>query len=191
MTLQKKLNRTIGLATGAYDIIHVGHINFLKKAKAQCDYLIVGINTDEIIRKFKGSDRPINTQEARKQMLEAIRYVDEVFIFDTWEIEPVIAQYKPDIYFIAAGDPGEDVKIEVAEKYGSKVVKLPTYNKPVLTKLASTTATSSVSVGTKKTTQLERVCPFYYSYFRKRPQPQYKFAKVSTTDIIKRLEALN
>lgn len=188
MTIKKKLNRTIGLATGAYDIIHVGHINFLKKAKAQCDYLIVGINTDEIIKKFKGSDRPINTQEARKQMLEAIRYVDEVFIFDTWEIEPVIAQYRPDVYFIAAGDPGEDVKVEVAEKYGSKVIKLPTYNKPVLTKSPSNLTESNTP---KKALQLERVCPFYYSYFRKKPVPQYKFAKVSTTDIIKRLEALN
>ena len=177
--MSKSNKLKIGLATGAYDILHVGHIQFLKSAKSQCSILIVGINTDEVIRKYKGADRPINSQEARKLMLESIKYVDKVFIFNTWEVEPVISKYKPDVYFITQGEPGEEVKIRIANKYGAKIVKLPSYN--------STPATKNNPSALRK---IQRTCPFYYLHFKDAQKPKYMLAKISSTDIIKKLEGL-
>ena len=114
-----------GLVTGCFDILHVGHIHFLKHAKSRCNRLVVGINSDAIIKKIKGEKRPINASISRKELLLSLKYVDEVFVFDTWLIEPVVAQYKPDIYFISEIDPGEKVKTEVAKKYRSRLVKIP------------------------------------------------------------------
>jgi D-beta-D-heptose 7-phosphate kinase/D-beta-D-heptose 1-phosphate adenosyltransferase len=68
---------------GCFDILHRGHIELLKYASSLGDRLIVGIDSDFRIKSNKGIDRPINTQDERKYMLESIRYVDKVYIFDT------------------------------------------------------------------------------------------------------------
>ena len=114
-------------------------------------------------------------------MLESIKYVDKVFVFNTWEIEPVIAKYKPDVYFITNGDPGEDTKMTVGAKYGAKVVKLKSYNS------TPTGSTIDSNIVSKK---LQKSCPFYYSYFKKFQKPKFELAKLSTTDIIQKLESL-
>lgn len=67
----------IGYTTGVYDMFHVGHLNILKRAKAQCDYLIVGVSTDELVEHDK-RHRPIIPFEDRCRIVEAIKYVDEV-----------------------------------------------------------------------------------------------------------------
>ena len=65
---------------GCFDILHIGHVRCLEYAKKQGDYLIVGLNSDTSVKKLKGKDRPFNTQSLRKEMLEALRCVDEVII---------------------------------------------------------------------------------------------------------------
>lgn len=67
----------IGYTTGAFDLFHIGHLNILKKAKDSCDYLIVGVSTDELVQNYK-SRKPVIPFEERKAIVEAIRYVDEV-----------------------------------------------------------------------------------------------------------------
>lgn len=67
----------IGYTTGVFDMFHIGHLNILKRAKEQCDYLIVGVSTDELVEKDKHK-RPIIPFEERCEIVKAIRFVDEV-----------------------------------------------------------------------------------------------------------------
>jgi len=66
-----------GYTTGVFDLFHIGHLNILKRAKEMCDYLVVGVSTDELVQSYKGK-KPIIPYEERKAIVEAIKYVDEV-----------------------------------------------------------------------------------------------------------------
>lgn len=68
---------TIGYTTGVYDMFHIGHLNLIKRAKEQCDYLIVGVSTDELVKKEKNKT-PVIPYSERVEIIESIRYVDEV-----------------------------------------------------------------------------------------------------------------
>ena len=70
-------NKKIGYTTGVFDLFHIGHLNVLKRAKEQCDYLIVGVSTDELVKKYKNK-APVISYSERKAIVESIRYVDEV-----------------------------------------------------------------------------------------------------------------
>ena len=69
--------KKVGYTCGSFDLFHIGHLNILKKAKEQCDYLIVGLNSDETMKRCKNK-LPVIPYDERKAILEAIRYVDEV-----------------------------------------------------------------------------------------------------------------
>ena len=89
---------------GCFDIMHPGHIELFKAAKALGDRLIVGIDTDEKVATDKGKDRPINNLFYRVAMLEAIKYIDEVHVFGSRkELEQLIEFYNPDV-LIVGGD---------------------------------------------------------------------------------------
>lgn len=68
---------------GCFDVLHRGHIELFKYAKSLGDWLVVGIDTDERVKTFKGNSRPFNTIEDRVAMLESIKYIDEIMVFDT------------------------------------------------------------------------------------------------------------
>ena len=87
----------IGITYGTFDTLHYGHINLLRRAKEQCDYLIVGLSTDEF-NKLKGKQSFLNYEE-RKQLLEAIRYVDLVIPEESWEQKKEdIKEFKVDTF---------------------------------------------------------------------------------------------
>lgn len=86
---------------GCFDILHRGHVEYLKASRELGDMLIVGINSDASVKRLKGDTRPINSQEDRKYMLEALECVDHVIIFDEDTPINLIKELKP--YVITKG----------------------------------------------------------------------------------------
>ena len=112
------MSKTI-FTNGCFDILHPGHIELFKVGKSLGDKLIVAIDSDEKVKKDKGSTRPINNQHFRKSMLESIRYIDLVLIFNTREeLEQLIELYAPDTLLIGGDWRGREV---VGEKYAKEV----------------------------------------------------------------------
>lgn len=95
--------KTVVLGTGCFDLLHVGHLYFLKEARKQGDVLVVGINSDQAVRTIKGPNRPIFSQEERAELIAAFRYVDYVFIYNNVLANDCILNLKPNVYII-----GED-----------------------------------------------------------------------------------
>lgn len=125
MAEQKKFK--IGYTTGVFDMFHIGHLNILKRAKEQCEYLIVGVSTDELVMEYK-QKKPVIPYEERKTIVESIRYVDEVVPQTDRDKIEAFKKYKFDAMFVGddwKGDPlFEQVEKEL-EKHGSKVIYLP------------------------------------------------------------------
>jgi D-beta-D-heptose 7-phosphate kinase/D-beta-D-heptose 1-phosphate adenosyltransferase len=88
---------------GCFDLLHIGHIELLKYSKSLGDYLVVGINSDNSVKKLKGSSRPINNELTRKIILESIKYVDEVIVFDEDTPIEIIKKIQPNI-IVKGGD---------------------------------------------------------------------------------------
>ena len=83
---------------GTFDIVHVGHLRMLNYARSLGDYVLVCIDSDQRVKDIKGSTRPVNTQQERKELLESLRAVDEVKIFDTSEeLANILQEYNADI----------------------------------------------------------------------------------------------
>jgi D-glycero-beta-D-manno-heptose 1-phosphate adenylyltransferase len=104
----KQLRQTV-FTNGCFDILHVGHIQYLEQSRALGDKLIVGLNSDDSVRRLKGLSRPVNSQADRKRMLMALRCVDEVIIFEDDTPYGLIKQVKPDIITKGGDYAGLDV----------------------------------------------------------------------------------
>ena len=92
------------IVNGTFDILHRGHIEMLNFARSQGTYLLVAIDSDRQVRELKGESRPVNKQEDRKFMLDNLRCVDAVWIFDTQqELEHICKIYKPHL-MVKGGD---------------------------------------------------------------------------------------
>ncbi|MBQ3667094.1 MAG: adenylyltransferase/cytidyltransferase family protein [Elusimicrobiaceae bacterium] len=117
----------IGYTTGVFDMFHVGHLNILKRAKEQCDYLIVGVSTDEVVQSYKHKT-PIISFEERCAIVSAIKYVDEVVPqtsmdkFEAWKKLHFNALFHGDDW---KGSPVYDKAQNAFDKVGVKVVFLP------------------------------------------------------------------
>ncbi|HLF18161.1 MAG TPA: adenylyltransferase/cytidyltransferase family protein [Candidatus Omnitrophota bacterium] len=105
----RKKKETIAFTNGCFDILHLGHVSYLEKAKGKNRVLIVGLNSDASVRKIKGEGRPINNQQARAKVLAALVYVDFVVIFDEETPLKLIEAVKPDVLIKGADWKKEDV----------------------------------------------------------------------------------
>lgn len=122
----------IGYTQGVYDMFHIGHLNLLNNAKKYCDYLIVGVNTDRLVKEYK-QKVPIISENDRAKIVESIKTVDKVVLTDTLDKEEVFKKIKFDAIFI-----GDDWKhnprwIQTKKSmkaYGVDVIFLP-YTKGV------------------------------------------------------------
>ncbi|MDO9182466.1 MAG: D-glycero-beta-D-manno-heptose 1-phosphate adenylyltransferase [Bacteriovorax sp.] len=101
--LKKHEGKKIVFTNGCFDILHLGHVEYLNEAKAQGDFLIIGLNSDESIKFLKGPDRPINNEQDRKAMLLNLRAVDCVQIFTEQTPLEIIKLIKPDV-LVKGGD---------------------------------------------------------------------------------------
>jgi glycerol-3-phosphate cytidylyltransferase len=117
----------IGYTTGAYDLFHIGHLNIFKNAKKFCDYLIVGVSTDELIKKYKNKATVIPFDE-RKAIVESIKYVDKVVAQTSLDKVSPAVKNKANIVFVGSDWQNSPSWIEYEEelaKHGIKVIYLP------------------------------------------------------------------
>jgi len=110
-----KPKKIIGFTNGCFDLLHEGHLHLIREAKKRCDFLIIGLNSDESVKILKGENRPIENQEQRAKNLSKMKEVDAVAIFNTETPENIIKYLNPDI-LIKGGDYNK------ADIVGSKFV---------------------------------------------------------------------
>ncbi|MBQ3434380.1 MAG: D-glycero-beta-D-manno-heptose 1-phosphate adenylyltransferase [Selenomonadaceae bacterium] len=118
----RQRGKQIVFTNGCFDILHAGHVRYLTTAKSFGDVLIVGLNTDESVRRLKGTNRPINTQDDRAEVLLGLKAVDHVIFFGEQTAEALIAEVKPAVY-VKGGDYTLETLPEAAivQSYGGRV----------------------------------------------------------------------
>jgi rfaE bifunctional protein nucleotidyltransferase chain/domain len=128
------------LVGGCFDLLHYGHIAFLKEAKEHGEHLIVALESDENVRHMKGAARPIHTQKQRKEMLEALSIVDEVIALAPMrtdeEYQKLVTDVAPSVIAITEGDPIEEKKRKQAKDIGATLVVIPKIHTPSTSQLA-------------------------------------------------------
>lgn len=122
----KSDGKTIVFTNGCFDILHAGHVRYLRAARELGDCLILGLNSDQSVRNLKGPTRPINTQDDRAEVLSALSAVDYVVIFEEATAENLVSQIKPAIY-VKGGDYNvKDLpESAIVSEYGGKTILIP------------------------------------------------------------------
>jgi rfaE bifunctional protein nucleotidyltransferase chain/domain len=114
--------KTIIFANGCFDLLHVGHIRYLEGARRLGDILIVGLNSDDSVKKLKGPLRPLMPENERAEILAAISYVDHIVIFDEPTVQRLLLQLRPDVHCKGTDYTLESVpEREVVLSYGGKI----------------------------------------------------------------------
>lgn len=118
----KVQGKKIVSTNGCFDILHLGHIRYLQEAKRLGDVLFVGINSDRSVKEIKGPTRPIQSQEARAEILAALECVDYVCIFDESTPEELLKRLKPNIHVKGGDYSGVEIpEKKVVESLGGTV----------------------------------------------------------------------
>ena len=117
---------TVVFTNGCFDVLHAGHVRYLTKARAMGDYLVIGLNSDASVRRLKGNNRPINTEDDRAEVLDALRAVDAVTIFGEPTAEALIEIVRPDVY-VKGGDYTLETlpEAKIVKEYGGRVEFVP------------------------------------------------------------------
>lgn len=118
--------KRIVFTNGVFDILHPGHVRYLQHARSLGDVLIVGLNADASVRRNKGPERPINPQDERAEILEALECVDAVVLFEEDTPAGIIKAIQPDI-LVKGADWAEDAIVgrDTVEARGGRVVRVP------------------------------------------------------------------
>ena len=118
----KAQNKRVVFANGCFDALHVGHIRYLSGAKQQGDLLVVGINSDDSVRRLKGPGRPVLDEQARAKLVAALRDVDYVIIFAEPNVEHLLEELRPDVHAKGTDYTAESVpERAVADRLGVRV----------------------------------------------------------------------
>jgi len=135
--MEKQTIKTV-LVTGVFDILHQEHLNFLQKAQALGDRLVVGIESDVRVKELKGPDRPINSQKERVLALEKLELAAEVFVLPEQFSQPadhlaLLEKIKPNILAVSESSPHIDKKEKLMERVGGKVIVVHKHNPTIST----------------------------------------------------------
>jgi rfaE bifunctional protein nucleotidyltransferase chain/domain len=95
---ERRSGRTLALANGCFDLLHVGHVRYLLGAAAEADCLIVAVNDDQSVRRLKGADRPVLKGSDRAELVAAARGVDYVVLFGDADVGRLLLRLKPDVH---------------------------------------------------------------------------------------------
>lgn len=124
----KRKNKKVVWTNGCFDLLHMGHIKYLKEAKKSGDVLIVGLDSDESVRSLKGPTRPIQSELERAEILSSMEFINQVTIFAPGGVKEYLKELKPDFY-VKGGDYNIDTinqeERKIVEAYGGKVVIVP------------------------------------------------------------------
>lgn len=119
--------KIIGFTAGTFDMFHIGHLNLIKNAKARCDYLIVGVNSDQLVKEYKKKEVIIPLEE-RMEIIRSLRFVDEVMRIDS--LDKKISWNKRHYHVLFIGDdwkgnPRWEATAKEMKQYGVETVFLP------------------------------------------------------------------
>ncbi|OIO36366.1 MAG: hypothetical protein AUJ74_02685 [Candidatus Omnitrophica bacterium CG1_02_44_16] len=122
---QRKRKKVV-FTNGCFDILHYGHVKYLKSARSNGDILVIGLNSDASVKRLKGAKRPINTQTERAEVLAGLESVDYIVIFNEDTPYKLINSLKPDI-LVKGGDWRKEkiVGADIVLANGGKVLSLP------------------------------------------------------------------
>lgn len=122
----KKLGKKIVFTNGCFDIIHAGHVHYLYQAKQHGDLLVVGINSDQSVKKLKGETRPVHHQMARANVLAALEMIDMITIFEEETPIQLIESIQPDVHVKGGDYKGPDLpEYQSIINYGGQVIIEP------------------------------------------------------------------
>jgi rfaE bifunctional protein nucleotidyltransferase chain/domain len=114
--------RSVALANGCFDVLHVGHVRYLHGAKAEADVLVVGVNGDASVRRLKGEGRPVMPEADRALLVAALRDVDHVVVFADDDVAGLIRALRPDVHCKGTDYTPDTVpEREVVRAYGGRV----------------------------------------------------------------------
>ncbi len=122
----RKKGKKIAFTNGCFDILHVGHVRYLREAKKTADVLVLALNSDSSVRSIKGEKRPLINEKERAEILAALEFINFVTIFEESTPLELIKYLKPDI-LIKGGDWPEEKVVgrEEIKKWGGRVVIIP------------------------------------------------------------------
>jgi rfaE bifunctional protein nucleotidyltransferase chain/domain len=114
--------RTVALANGCFDVLHVGHVRYLRGASAEADVLLVGINGDGSVRRLKGEGRPVMSAADRAVVVAALRSVDHVVVFEEDDVAGLLLELRPDVHCKGTDYTPETVpERDVVRSYGGRI----------------------------------------------------------------------
>ena len=117
----------VGYTQGVFDMLHIGHINLINHAKELCDHLIVGVNSDELVREYKHKT-PVFSEEDRRVIIENLKAVDEAVVVNTLDKETALEKFRFNAIFIGddwKGNPRWEKTGEILHEKGVDLVFLP------------------------------------------------------------------
>lgn len=122
----RRSGKRIVFTNGCFDLLHIGHVRYLQRARALGDLLVVGLNSDASLRKIKGTGRPLSPERDRAEVIAGLACVDFVLIFNESDPYQVIRKLRPDV--LVKGSDWTKTKIigrDLVESWGGRVVRMP------------------------------------------------------------------